>query len=215
MTDPGSVVSETSLAYDVFGPVWGLAVLGATTAVLPRRPGGGFLPDHVGARRQQLDTLLATVRVLGAFSEETMSIVEAQGGWQPGRIRTADEVAADLVLYSGFLEPFPVPMEQAHVLRRLVRAGVDLQLTNLTDGLVGAALARGPQPDTAAPLIAAALGTAASLAGAEPAEAVPAAFRAWRVGTLPKVLRPDSNASDPVRARLRDHVRALERCVLG
>lgn len=215
MADQAVVASETTLAYDVFRPIWGLAVLAATAYVLPSRPEGAFLSDYVAAHRAQLDGVLGAVQAAGDFSADTMAIVEAQGGWSVGRVRTADEAGADLLMFSGFLESYPVPMDDPDLVRRLVAAGIDLQLADLTGALVSAAMVRSSDVEAAAALVVEAVGGAAAFAGADAAAAAAVAFRAWRVGSLPAVLRPDSKATENARRLLRAYVRELEKRLLA
>ncbi|WP_328860942.1 hypothetical protein [Streptomyces sp. NBC_00306] len=138
MAEQWPAASEASAARTVFGPLGGIVELGAVSASestsLSEISVGDFVADH----REELDHFLAMVRDLGDFDAETMAIVD-----DLGRLRPHEITAPSLLLWSGGIEPVsPDPGEPAAV-RRMVNMGVDLQLADMTHGLVGVAAARG------------------------------------------------------------------------
>ncbi|WP_326597943.1 hypothetical protein [Streptomyces sp. NBC_01803] len=194
VTEPNVSVPESSLAREIFGPLGGIVALGAAGASTPV---GAFAPAH----RAELDGLLATIRDIGAFSAETMAIAD-ELGWHRDH-----DATPFLVMWSGFIEPYPFDAGDPAVIRRMVGMGADLQLTHFLHALVAAALVRRPDPGRAAGLIADALRTAcALLGGAEPG----IAFRMWRVTFLPAILRPDSEVPGGARTLWRAYAHALE-----
>jgi hypothetical protein len=202
MSEQNALISETTMGYDVFAPLWALVVQGSTA--------DAGLVAFMASRRPDLDQLLSVVRHIGNFSEATMMIFEEQGVWRHGRDLTTDEIAMDLVMSAGFVEEYPPRLDDPAVLRRLLDLGRHLQLTNLLNALVSAAMGGGPGVEPAAPLIDEALRRAARLAGVDPGRAVEAAFRSWCVAMVPGVLRPDSVTPAPARAELRRYLHLLE-----
>ncbi|MEU9735734.1 hypothetical protein [Streptomyces sp. NPDC048002] len=61
------------------------------------------LAAFVRARRGELDAILESVRFVGDFSADTMSVFERQGGWDEGRAVTPEY----LTMYSGCIESYP------------------------------------------------------------------------------------------------------------
>ncbi|MFI9826991.1 hypothetical protein ACIHIX_04840 [Streptomyces sp. NPDC051913] len=197
-------VSERGLAYDVFGPLWAVLDLGAVARAEP-------LTTFVATHRAELDDLLEAVREIGDLSPEAMRLFERQGGWADG----AGEVTAEsLMLHSGCIEEYPPDVAVPLVLRRMLGMGADLQLTRLMDGLVGAAMVRGPGVERGAPLVVAAVRSAGALLDPHRACSVSDVFRMWRVAFLPEVLRPDAPTPEAVRAGVRAYAHALEEVLL-
>ncbi|MGK5533802.1 hypothetical protein [Streptomyces sp. URMC 129] len=192
-------VSESSLAREIFGPLGGIVALGAAGA-------GASVGAFAAAHRAELDGLLRTVRTIGAFSAETMAIVE-ELGWHRDH-----DATPFLVMWSGFIEPFPFDADDPAVLRRMVGTGADLQLTHFLHASVAAALVAHEDPAGPAAPLADALRAACALLGGAADPAV--AFRIWRVASLAPVLRPDSGTPEPARARWRACAHALEAALL-
>ena len=71
-------VSVKGLAYDIFGSLWGVLELAALTASGSLR--GVSLEGFVAARRAEVDGILESVRAVGDFSADTMSVFERQIG---------------------------------------------------------------------------------------------------------------------------------------
>lgn len=164
------------------------------------------LADFVAARRGELDGILETVRVIGDFSADTMSVFERQGGWNEGR-----EVSPEyLTMYSGCVEGYPPDTDDPAVLRRMVRMGGDLQTTALLDALVGTATVRGPGLPEAPRLVVDALRGAGALLGGDGEQLARDAFRMWRVAHLTHTLRPDAPAPPEMKEMLRAYAHALE-----
>jgi hypothetical protein len=210
--------SETTLAYQVFGPLWGLAVVGAIanaagTASLTGARFDGLVGRYVTPRRSELDRLIEAVRRVGQFTADTMEIVEAQAPWRgDGSIVAPEDVAANLVVYAGGLEMAPVDLGDAARVRYLLDMAVDLQMVNFLHGLVIAGLERNPDVDPAAELIVGALGDAAGLVGSNPAT-LAMVYRTWRVAFLPGLLNPDLGATPDARAEVRGYARALHQAL--
>ncbi len=202
------MTSERGLAYDVFGPLWGVVELAAVAASGSLRDAS--LVDFVADRRGEVDGILESVRAVGDFSGDAMSVFERQGGWNEGREVTAEY----LLMYSGCVENYPPNADDPAVLRRVVRMGGDLQLTALTDALVGTATVRGPGLAEAPALIVGAVGGAGVLLGRDGEQSVRDAFRMWRVAHLPSVLWPDSPTPAQAKKKLRAYAHALEALVL-
>ncbi|WAZ23390.1 hypothetical protein STRCI_004731 [Streptomyces cinnabarinus] len=206
MTERHAPISETGLAYDVFAPLWGILELAAVTASGMRPLRDVSLADFVGAHRGEVDGILETVRGIGDFSADTMSIFERQGGWNDGREVTPEY----LMMYSGCIEGYPPDTDDPVVLRRMVRMGGDLQTAALMNALVGTATVRGPGLAEAPGLVLEAVRGAGALLGGDGEQVVRDAFRMWRVAHLPGVLRPDAPAPPAVKDRLRAYAHALE-----
>ncbi|MFF5494655.1 hypothetical protein [Streptomyces aquilus] len=197
---------ERGPAYDVFGPLWSVLDLGAVAD-------SSTLTAFVTAHRGELDGLLAAVREIGDFSPETMRLFERQGGWGDGPGEVTPE---SLMLHSGCIEEYPPDVDDPLVLRRMLAMGADLQLTRLMEGLVGAAMVRGPGVARSTPLVVVVMRRAAALLSSDGERAVSVSdvFRMWRVAFLPGVLRPDSPAPEEARAGLRAYAHALEGVLL-
>ncbi|WP_329336014.1 hypothetical protein OG866_18390 [Streptomyces sp. NBC_00663] len=195
---------ERGLAYDVFGPLWSVLDLAAAA-------GSSTLTTFVTAHRGELDGLLAGVREIGDFSPGTMRLFERQGGWGDG---SGEVTAESLMLHSGCIEEYPPGVDNPRVLGRMLGMGADLQLTRLMEGLVGAAIVRGPGVERGAPLVVAAVRSAAALLGPDRRCSMTEVFRMWRVAFLPGVLRPDSPTPEGARAGVRAYAHALEGVLL-
>ncbi|MEU8088994.1 hypothetical protein AB0B57_35935 [Micromonospora sp. NPDC049101] len=196
--------SEVSLAYDIFAPLWGLLQLGA---VREWDGASAFRPlflEFVTARRDSLARLLTGIQAVADLSDDTMAIFEKQGGWSdddPDFV--PDQLGASLLMYSGFVAEYPLDFADADTVRRVIDAGTDLQLVNLLQGLVGAALVRGPEVRSAASLVAESMGIAAEIIAVDAGPALANTVRSWRIAHLAPAVRPDSNMSEARRARLR------------
>ncbi|WP_371669796.1 hypothetical protein OG985_20430 [Streptomyces sp. NBC_00289] len=206
MTEGYVPFSERGLGYDVFAPLWGILELGAVTVSGARSLRDVSLAAFVATRRDEVDSLLTLVRVIGDFSAETMAVFERQGGWNDGREVTAEYVT----LYSGSIEGYPPDTDNPAVLRRMLRMAGDLQLATLLHALVSTATLRGPGLKTAPELIVAAMRMAGSLLGVDDERVAWDAFRLWRVRFLPEILRPESPSREDAKVNLRRYAHALE-----
>ncbi|KUN26438.1 hypothetical protein AQJ23_14810 [Streptomyces antibioticus] len=206
MTERFAPVSESGLAYDVFAPLWGVLELGAVAASGEQSLGDVSLEGFVAARRGELDGILESVRVIGDFSADSMSIFERQGGWNTGREVTPEY----LMMYSGCIEGYPPDTDDPVVLRRMLRMGGDLQSAVLMNALVGTAVLRGPGPEEASGLVAGVVRGARALLGGDAEQGLGDTFRMWRVAFLPNVLRPDVPAPQGEKAARRAYAHALE-----
>ncbi|MGC5290458.1 hypothetical protein [Micromonospora sp. DT231] len=196
--------SEVSLGYDIFAPLWGLLQLGAAREWDGTSPFRPVFLAFVTARRDSLARLLSAVQAVGDLSDQTVAIFEEQGGWSDADPEfVPDQLGASLLTYSGFLAEYPLDLADATTVRRAIDAGTDLQLVNLLQGLVGAALVRGPAVRSAAPLVVESMRAAAEVIGAAAGSVLASVVSSWRIAHLSPALRPDSNMSEARRARLR------------
>ncbi|WP_434594665.1 hypothetical protein [Streptomyces sp. A5-4] len=201
---PGPI-PEHMLAREIFAAVGGIVELGAVHAIngvaLDQLSVGSFCMS----RQDILDELLLTVRAVGEFDSASMAIFD-ELGW-----RRDHEVGwANLALWSGAIEAYSPAIGEPPAVRRMVRMGGDLQLTNLLHALVTAAIVRGPAATRTAPLISRILSLAAELLGRPPSESRTDTFRTWRVVYLPDILKPDSKAPAAGKSAFRAHAHALE-----
>lgn len=215
MTDRTPPISETGIGYDIFRPLWGLVTLGAVVSARSADRDEISLANFVAPRRGELDRLLDTIRTIGGISPATMRIFEEQGGWADGRVAAIDEIAGELLIYSGFGEEYPPDLRDPFVLRRIVSAGTDLQLATLTHGVVGAAMAAAADAAVSAGLIVDVIRMAAALVGNHDDRVASDAFRLWRVTFVPGILRPDSPSPVAARTSLRRYLHALEQATTG
>ncbi|MFD5315737.1 hypothetical protein [Streptomyces sp. NPDC127098] len=199
--------SETTIARDIFGPLWGIVELGAVAASDSGPLRDVSLARFVAAHRDTLDGLLELVREIGDFQPGTMDIFE-ESGWEDRR--DVATTTAYLMLWSGAIEAFPPDIDDPTVVRRMVATGSDLQLTEFMHALVGAARVRGPGLERAVGLIVEAVGRAGLLLGRTDRRVPQDTFRMWRVAHLPRLLRPDSPATDAAKVALRGYAHALE-----
>jgi len=211
VSEQATGVSETTLGYDIFTPLWGLVAVGAARTAGPTPPFDNAVADFVAGRRPELDDLVAKAVALGGFSAETAGIAERQGGWSNRGEASGQQLVLDLLLYSGFVESYPPDLDDPSVLGRLVDTAADLQLVNLMNALVGVAMARAPERDDAATVVLDIVKAAGRLVGADPDRAAGDTFRSWRIMCLPPVLRPDSPSPQSARDALRRYARELER----
>jgi hypothetical protein len=208
------VVSETTLAREIFGPLWTIIDKGAVVAAGPEGTEG--LQDvssaaFVNSRRDEISQIIDTVRALGDFQDSTMEIFE-QARWQTRH--APDELTVHLLLWSGGIESYPPDIDDPHVVRRLVDTAADLQLVAFLNAMVGAALVRGPGTAPGAELVAPAVTSAVALLGRDAAPGGRDVFRMWRVASLPSVLRPDSGVEESVKQQWRSYERGLEPLLL-
>jgi hypothetical protein len=195
--------------------LWGLVTLGAVVEARSAGSNEISLAEFVTPRRGDLDRLLDTIRTIGGISPETMGIFEAQGGWADGRVVAIDEIAGELLIYSGFGEEYPPDLHDPVVLRRIVSAGTDLQLATLTHGVVGAAMAADSDATVAAGLVVDVIRMAAALVDDHDERVAADAFRLWRAIFVPGILRPDSASPASAKVSLRRYLHALERATIG
>lgn len=215
MTDRTPPISETGIGYDIFRPLWGLVTLGAVAEARSADRDEISLAEFIAPRRADLDRLLDTISTIGRISPETMSIFETQGGWSGGRGTAVDEVAGELLIYSGFGEEYPPDLRDPVVLNRIVSAGTDLQLATLTHGVVGAAMAAESDPTVTAAQIVDVITMAAALVANRDELVAANAFRLWRMAFTPGILRPDSASPPAAKVSLRRYLHALARVTSG
>ena len=206
-------LSETTVAHELFGTLWGLVFLGATGRVLPLSvPLEIAIGDYVEQRKASLDDLLAHLQAVGGLSEpSSMALFDEERTNTPTVLTDADAVGGRLLLYSRNLAERPVDLGDEPLVRRLVTHGVDCQLRSLVDTMIRAVSERQPvEPELLSALHGAAV-NAAQLGGAEnPRAAVRRAYDAWRIADLGNMLAPDSGATNDARAALRRTVERLD-----
>ncbi|MFR9725868.1 hypothetical protein ACL02R_21250 [Streptomyces sp. MS19] len=196
MTSPSSV-PESSLAREVFGPLGGIVVLAATAEGVPVAVG-----RFAERRRAELDHLLGAVQEAGAFGDGTMALVD-ELGWHRDH-----DATPFLLMWSGFIEPYPFDTGDPAVVARMVEMGADLQTVQFLHALLAAALTRHAGAAGPVASVAEALRTACALLGG--VVTPPAVFRTWRVTHLAGILRPDSPTPGEARERWRDAALRLE-----
>ncbi|MFF3640546.1 hypothetical protein [Streptomyces sp. NPDC002564] len=202
-------ISESVLGRSVFGPLGGIVEIGAVAAT-----GTWALPDasvvsFVSAHRSEVNRLLDVIREAGDFGGPTMGIFD-----ELGYLRDHPVEVPSLLMWSSLYEDVSPRLSEPAAVRRMSRAGADLQLTRMLQELVNAAIARGPEVAWGAPLVAEAVRIGVGLvAGAlddDHATAPRTVFKMWRTGFLADLLLPDSPAHPEARPRFRAYGHALE-----
>ncbi|MEV7981379.1 hypothetical protein [Streptomyces sp. NPDC086519] len=202
-------VPESVLAREVFGPLGGVVEVGAVNATgtwaLADVSMAGFL-DRGGDR---VRALLEGVREVCGFGDEAMAIAD-----ELGYFRDHEVTAASLLLWSAGVTGIPQPLERLEepaTVRRMCRMAADLQLVNLLQALVNAAVAAGMRADTGARRIARLLGVASDVVDPTGVRTPELVYRMWRVGHLPAILHPQSGAPEAGKAGYRAYDQELER----
>jgi hypothetical protein len=201
-------VPESVLAREVFGPLGGVVEVGAVNATGTWQLADVSVGDFLARRQEDVRRLLADVRSVCRFSDGAMAIAD-----ELGYFRDHEVPAAMLLLWSAGVTGVPQPverLEEPDVVRRMCRLATDLQLVNVLQALVNAAIAAGTDARTGAALIAQSLGIAAGLADPTGATTPALVFRMWRVAHLPGVLRPESAAPEAGKSGFRAYDQALE-----
>ncbi|MEU0392109.1 hypothetical protein ABZ208_04865 [Streptomyces sp. NPDC006208] len=202
---------EVSLAREIFGPLGGIIQLGAASGTSPQKPlrhisVGQFLEP----RRRELDRILAAVRDVGDFHAGAMAIHD-----ELGYHREHEIAAPSLLLWSGCIEQFSPHLDEPLSVRRMVRAGVDIQLTQLMHALVGAASHSGIEEERGSELILEIIGLAATVAGIDRDDAARDVFRMWRVAFLYEVLLPSSRSPEAIKRDFRRLAHVIESLLEG
>ncbi|QES43918.1 hypothetical protein DEJ49_25605 [Streptomyces venezuelae] len=203
-------IPEHLLARSVFGPLGGIVEIGAVATTGTWSPADASTADFAASHRRELSRLLEIVRRLGEFSRETMAVFD-----DLGHLREHSVQASSLLMWSSAYEDVSSPLDTPEAVRRMSRTGADLQLARLLQGLMEAAITRGPDVTHDVRLIAEALGIAVGLlAGAledeDPLTAQRTAFRIWRTTFLTDLLLPTSAAHPEARPLFRQYGHALE-----
>ncbi|CCK29706.1 hypothetical protein BN159_5327 [Streptomyces davaonensis JCM 4913] len=195
-------------ARSVIAPLGGLLEIGAVTATgtwtLSEVSLGAFLDD----RRDEVDQVLADIHSLCAFGPVFLAVAD-----ELGYLRDHEVTSAFLLLWSGGVEGVPPDLselESPMAVRRMCRAGADLQLTELLDALVTAALPAQTDAKTGARLLTGILSGVTALADGTGRCTPATAFRTWRTRCLPRTLHPHSGTPESRRAGLRAYERALD-----
>jgi hypothetical protein len=156
MSDPAdqhrAPISETTLARDISGPLWGLVFLAAMTAWRNLSPDTFFesYTKFVLSSRPNLDGIIAAARRVGRFSTLLQEIFEeGLSNWGAENVRDADGISAWLCLYSSLLEELPIDLANSALVQRLVAFGLQSELVDLLAALIRAAWAREADPSAA------------------------------------------------------------------
>ncbi|MEQ8142450.1 hypothetical protein [Streptomyces sp. OP7] len=201
-------VPEQTLAREIFGPLGGVMEIGAVAATGSWDVSQASVADLVSRREGEVGRFLTLVRDIGQFSEPSMAILD-ELGW----LREHPVTAPSLLLWTSALEDIPpriAELERPLVVRRMCRAGADLQLTRLLHALVTAAVVGRRTAEDSARDIAEALKIGVLLAEQSDHTAASVVFRMWRTAHLPDILRPDSDAPAAGRSAFRSFAHALE-----
>ncbi|WAZ22091.1 hypothetical protein STRCI_003311 [Streptomyces cinnabarinus] len=189
----------------VIAPLGGLLEIGAVTATgtwaLPEVSIGAFLD----ARREELTHVLAGIHRLCGFGPVFTTVADELGYFHDHEVS-----APSLLLWSGGVEDVRQDLHSPAAVRRMCRTGADLQLTELLDASVTAALVAGTDPATGARLLTGILSGVTALADGTGRCTPATAFRSWRVRCLTRVLDPRSGAPESGRAGFRAYERALD-----
>ncbi|TVT26319.1 hypothetical protein FNH05_31555 [Amycolatopsis rhizosphaerae] len=205
-------VSEEALAYEIFGPLWGLVHLGAAASMPPRGPGESRVADFARSRGGELERILGLVARIGGLSPAVLDLFRNQAVWVSAPDTTVADIVGYLAIHSGSIEDFPPDLADPEVLGRVVAVGGDLQLASLLHALVGAAVGRPAElTGELAPDIVEAVRLAGALAGPEHVTAPSQTLRLWRTALLPGVLRPDSPSPTEIKAGFRRYAHVLGR----
>jgi len=204
--------SETTIAHELFGALWGVLFLGAVDLALPvSLPIRIGLGEYVEQRKAGLDEMLARLQTVGGLSDPSMALYNEERANWPTVLADADEIAGRLLLYSRNLGEWPVDLRDDALLRRLVTHGVDCQLRSLIDAMILAVALRQPLDPTLLATLHDAAVEAAQLGGApSPRTTARRAYEAWRIADLGNILEPNSRATDAARAALRRVVALLD-----
>ncbi|MFJ3757294.1 hypothetical protein [Streptomyces sp. NPDC090080] len=197
------------LAREVFAPLGGLMEIAAVSStgswVLPDVSMAGFL-DRNGDR---VLALREDVRAVCRFDEDSMAIAD-----ELGYFRDHEVSVASLLLWSAGVTGVPQPLERLEepvMVRRMCRMGADLQLVNVLQAVVNAAVAAGTDAGAGTRRIVQLLGSASALADPTGASTPELVHRMWRVGHLPGILDPRSGAPEAGKAGYRAYDQELER----
>lgn len=204
-------IPEDVLGRAVFAPLGGIVEIGAVVATGARSLREVSVGAFGSARQNDVARLLGVVQEVGDFGEATMGIFDGLG-----YLREHPVGAPSMLMWSSMFEEMSSRLEEPDAVRRMSRAGADLQLTRFLQALVNAAIARGPGVARGAPLVAEALRIAVGLVGGAMDEGhcfvrgARTVLRMWRVAFLADLLLPDSAARPAARVLFREYAHALE-----
>ncbi|MGA6172478.1 hypothetical protein ACPEIF_19790 [Streptomyces sp. NPDC012600] len=199
-------ISETSLGREIFGPLGGIVELGAVADAHPEQSLENVsLIDFVTRHQKELDEELSTIQRIGNFTSATMAVVD-ELGWH----RSHEITAPSLLLWSGGIEEFSPQLSDPASVRRMVRTGGDLQMTNFLHALVSSATYRQRPVAATSQMIIHALRNAASLLGRDTSDSAYSTFRMWRVAFLPQILMPSAQSPSATKSGYRSFAHALE-----
>jgi hypothetical protein len=213
MATPSSRVppSDTSIAHEVFGYLWGLIFLGSAREAIPVPiPFGPTLIRFINDHGDAIDRIKTLIQHALGLQVDAMAIFDdARQNW-PDNVHTMNGVAAWLLLYSGNRVPLPFDVGDTALMRRVVRFGVKRQLYGIVEAMTTAIAARQPNDDQVASAHRV-LTEAAALAGEpDPGAAAREGYEAWCVAGLTDYLNPSSGATEEARSHLREVVDRLD-----
>ncbi|MCX4692679.1 hypothetical protein [Streptomyces sp. NBC_01408] len=162
----------------------------------------------IGRHRNDLDQILSAVQCIGGFTAEIMAIFDTLGWSEEHEI-----TSASLLMWSGGIDAYSADLERPSTMRRMLRTGADLQLTQFMHALVGIATERASSVESASQAIITATSAAAQLAGHRNENTLLMIFRMWRVRFLPGLLTPSAVAPAANKEKLREYAHTLERMI--
>lgn len=198
--------AESGLVVEVFRPLWALLEIGSIARSYPDSLSSVSLHEYSIAQRQTLNTILAYIGRIGDFSEAAMRTFEHSSGWQAGGYL---DVPVQLVVHAGFIEEYPPDLQNHESFKRLIDAGIDRQIANLMNALIGSAASRGVSATEGVDLVVGVIRNVGSLPGVDRGDAVEDAYRLWRVAFMSDVLRPDSVSPHAIKERVREYAHGL------
>jgi hypothetical protein len=205
-------LSDTSIAHEVFGYLWGLIFLGAVRGDIPVPiPFDPALTRFVGDNSEAIDRIKALIRQALGLSPDAMAIFDDTRRNLPGSAQTGDSVAGWLMLYSRNRAPLDLDLGDSALVRRAAQLGVKRQLYGFAEAMTLAFAARPPSDPSQVSSVHRAATEGAALAGEpDPAAAARRGYEAWCVAGLTGYLDPNSDATEEARSRLREVVDQLD-----
>jgi hypothetical protein len=204
--------SDTSIAHEVFGCVWGLIFFGAVREAIPVPvPFDPALTEFANDHSEAMGRIKALIQEALGLQSGAMAIFDETSQNLPGSAQTADSVAGWLTMYSLNRVPLGLDLGDSVLVRRAAQFGVKRQLYGLVEAMTIALAARWLSDPSQVSSAHRVVTEAAALAG-EPYPAVAArrAYEAWCVAGLTDYLNPDGTATEEARSQLRDVIDELD-----
>jgi hypothetical protein len=214
MPEPSArvVLSETSIAHEVFGTLWGLIFLGAVRESIPVPiPFGPALDQFVNDHGDAIDRSMALIQQALGLSSGAMALFDDFRRNLPGGFQTRDVVAEWLAIYSLNRAPLDLDLGDEARVRRTAQFGVKCQLYGLVEAMILALadrLSDGLNQVSAAHRVV----TEGTALASEPDPATTAGkvYEAWCLAGLVRYLDPRSAATEEARSQLREVVDQLD-----
>jgi hypothetical protein len=206
------VPSDTSIAHEVFGYLWGLIFLGAMRQAIPVPvPFGPALTEFINDHSEAVDRINALIQQALGLSPEALAIFDDPRPNLPGSVQTGEGVAAWLLIYSRNRMPVASDLRDLALVRRQVQFGVKCQLYGLVEAMTLAMAARAPSDLNQVSSAHRAVTEGAALAGEpDPPAAARQGYEAWCVAGLTDYLNPSNAVTEEARSQLRDVVDRLD-----